>query len=96
MPALRSKLVWHLGGGLAERGVLRRRHAFDRKCVGSGASMLATVMLRVLQRLAQPLHLLLASQPQRIVGLDAQHEVDAALQVEPELQLLVHQPATAS
>ena len=50
-------------------------------------------MLRVRQRLAQPLHLLLGLEPQRIVGLDAQHEVHAALQVEPELELLVHQPA---
>ena len=42
---------------------------------------------------AQPLHLRLGLEPQRIVGLHAQHEVHAALQVEPELELLVHQPA---
>ena len=52
-------------------------------------------MPRGLQRLAQPLHLRLGLEPQRIVGLDAQHEVHAALQVEPELQLpSISQPAT--
>ena len=50
-------------------------------------------MLRVVELLAQPLHLLLGLEPQRIVGLDAQHEVHAALEVEAELELLVHQPA---
>ena len=55
--------------------------------------MFATGDVARLQLLAQPLHLLLGLQPQRIVGLHAQHEVDAALQVEAELELLVHQPA---
>ena len=41
----------------------------------------------------QPLHLRLRLQPQRVVGLDAKHEVDAALEVEAQLELLVHEPA---
>src|SRR5476651_1062746 len=46
-----------------------------------------------LELVAQTLHLLLGHEPKRIVGLDAEDEVDAALEIEPELELLVHQPA---
>ena len=59
----------------------------------SGVSMLATGMLRVFSSSRSRSDLLLGHQPQRIVGLDAQHEMDAALQIQPELELLVHQPA---
>ena len=37
------------------------------------------------QRLAQPLRRLLGLEPQRVVGLHAQHQVHAALEVEPSL-----------
>ena len=70
---------------------LRRGSASGRATRGSSADALGLQQL-----LAQPLHLLLGLEPQRIVGLHAQHEVHAALQVEPELELLVHQPAPAS
>ncbi len=53
-------------------------------------------MPAVVERLAQPLHLAFALDPQRIVGLHAQHEVHAALEIEPELEHLVHQPARLS
>ena len=50
------------------------------------SAMFVKLMLRVGQQLAQPLHLGLALDAQRIVGLDAQHEMDAALEVETELE----------
>ena len=43
--------------------------------------------------LAQPLAGLIGLEPQRVVGLDAHLELHAALEVEAELELLVHQPA---
>ena len=95
-PELAVEVGLDLGRRLAERGVLVRRHAFDPELrSGRPCVMLPTVMLRGAQRLAQPLHLRLGLEPQRIVGLDAQHEVHAALQVEPELQRLVDQPRRA-
>ncbi len=36
----------------------------------------------------QRVHVLLGLGPQRLVGLDVEHEVDAAAQVEPEVDLL--------
>ena len=40
---------------------------------------------------SKPFHRLLGFQPQRIVGLDAENQVHAALQVETKLELLVHE-----
>ena len=45
-----------------------------------------------LQLFLQPPAVLFGLHPQRIVGLDAQHEVHAALEVEAELQLAIEQP----
>ena len=45
------------------------------------------------QALAEALHLLFGRHAQRIVGLDAKHEVHAALEIEPELQGLRLEPA---
>ena len=78
-------------GGLAERRLLRRRHPFDaeRRHIddrdGRGHAA-------ALQLLLQPPAVLFRLHAQRIVGLDAQHEVHAALEVEPELQLHIAQP----
>ena len=83
----------HLVGGRPERRVLRRRHAVDLEMDRIGRVHVRDRDVARLQLFAQPLHLLLGHQPQRIVGLDAEHEVDAALQIESELELLVHQPA---
>ena len=54
--------------------------------------MAPTVTPAAVQRLAQLLADALGRDAQRIVAVDAQHEVHAALEVEAELQLLGHQP----
>ena len=65
------------------------RHALDLELGRARRpSMLVTATPAVVSALAQPLHLRSGLDPQRIVGLDAQHEVHAALEVEPELQRL--------
>ena len=78
-------------GRLPERLVLRRRHAVDaeghdvenRDGRGHAAP---------LQLFLQTRAVLLGLHPQRIIGLDAHHEVHAALEIEAQLQLHVAQP----
>ena len=53
--------------------------------------MLVTGTVRFVELFAQPLHLDLGLESQRVIGLHAQDQVHAALEVEPELELLVHQ-----
>ena len=77
---------------MPERGVLFRRHPLDAEFGRRDERRVAHVHLAGRQLLAQPLHLGLGLDAQRIVGLHAQHEVHAALQVEPQLQRLVEQP----
>ena len=92
-PGVRSKLVSASAGRLRNGGVLVRRHALDPELRSElGGVMPVDGDAGRAQRLAQPLHLALGLDPQRIVGDDPQHEVDAALEVEAELELLVHQP----
>ena len=43
--------------------------------------------VRGLQLLAQPLDRRFGLEPQRVVGLDAHHQVHAALEVEAEIQI---------
>src|SRR6185503_8623357 len=78
--------------GFPEGRVLRRRHPFRadlRDCrhreTGDGG-------VAGPERFAQPLHLLLALEADGIVGLDAEHKVHAALEIQPELELFRHQP----
>ncbi len=82
----------HFVGDLAERRVLRGRHAFDADVHRVGCLDLRDRDVLGLQLFAQPLALLIRDQAERVFGLHAQHEMDAALQVQPELQRLVHQP----
>ena len=83
------------GRHLPEGGVLGRRDAFDDEADRIGSRDVPDGDAARHQLRAQPLHLLLGRQPQRIVGLHAQDEVHAALQVEPELELTVDQEAQA-
>ena len=95
--AVHAAAAVEVGLDLVGRGpegrVLCRRHRFDLEMGRVGRVHVADRNVARLQLLAQPLHVLVGHQPQGIVGLDAEHEVDAALQVEAELELLLHQPA---
>ena len=92
-PGAAIEVRLHFVRGRSERRVLRRRHAVDAelrrvdRLDGGKRDVLR------LQLFAEPLGLEIRFEAQRIVGLDAQVEMDAALEIEPELQLLVHQPA---
>ena len=78
-------------GGLSKGPVLRRRHAVDAKRLhvlnGHRGRHIAP-----LQLFLKTGAVLLGRHAQRVVGLHAKHEVHAALQVEPKLQLAVAQP----
>ena len=77
------------GGGRAERGLLVARHAGDRERGRRGGRHGDAGHAGRAHRLAQLVGRALGQQPQGLVGLDAEHQVDAALQVEPEPHLLV-------
>ena len=88
-PESRSKLVSTSAADWRNAASCVGRDAFDLELGRAElAAMLVDRMLRRPQRFAQPLHLRLGLDPQRIVGLDAQHQVHAALEIEPELQRL--------
>ena len=78
-------------GGLAKRRLLPRRHSLhaerrhidDRDGRRHGAA---------LELFLQAAAVLFRFDAKRVIGLDAHHELHAALEVEPELQLLVAQP----
>ena len=86
----------HVVRGRPERRVLRLGNALHVEVCRIVGQQIGDGDVGLLQRLAQLLHRLLGLDLQRIVGLDAQHEMHAALEVEPELELLVHQPARAN
>ena len=80
-----------IGGPITERRVLRRRDALDPN-LGNGRRGHHRRDVAHAQRFAQLLGRLIRLQPQRIIGFDAQHQMDAALQIETELELLLLHP----
>ena len=79
-------------GRLAERLILRRRHAVDAE--RSSTSSIVTVAgtpRRFSSSCSRALSCSVVTL-QRVVGLHAQHEMHASLEVEPELQLPIAQP----
>ena len=83
----------HFVRSRAEIGVHCLRYAVDLELRRAEAVDRGERDALRLKLLTEPLHLRFRFQPQRIVGLDAEDEMDAAFEIEPELQLLVHQPA---
>ena len=69
----------HFVGGGAERRVAGRRHALDLEVGRVGGGDVGEHDVLALELLAQALHLLIRHQAQRIVGLHAEDEMDAAL-----------------
>ncbi|PYR23908.1 MAG: hypothetical protein DMF98_17265 [Acidobacteria bacterium] len=79
-------------GRLTERRVLRGRHPFDAELRRTHGIDLRHQNVACLQLRAQPLHFGFGLDAQGIVGLDAEDEVYAAFEIEPELELLLLQP----
>ena len=83
----------HLGSRLAELRIFRGRHTLDLEMRRIGHRDAGHRDTALRQLLAQPLALAISQRFQGIIGLHAQHEMDAAFEIEPELELFVHQPA---
>ena len=81
-----------IAGGIAERGILGRLHPFDPDLRDRRRRDAHDRDVAHPQHLAKPLGRLVGFQAYRVVGLHAQHQVHAALQIETKLQLLLHQP----
>jgi len=80
-----------LVGGCAERRVLVGGDTLDFERFVADQCEVRAVDFRIRQQLAEALHLGFALDAERIVGLDAQHEMDATLEVEPEFQNPIRQ-----
>jgi len=97
--AVHARVAVEVGADLIGRGPERRvligTDALDLEGVDARQCEIGRVDLGVREELTQTLHLCLALDPERIVGLDAEDQVDAALQVEPELQDAIGQELRA-
>jgi hypothetical protein len=82
----------HFRGDLTEFRLLGRRDPFDAELRRAHQFDFGYRDVARLQLRAEPLHFGLALNPEGIVGLDAKDQVDASLEIEAELQLLLFEP----